>query len=62
MFKPSPNGGSSVTTPFPNVLNKTPASPYPMLTNVFARKINKISPPTKIGRPSFCNFSIYNFN
>ena len=61
IFNPSPNGGSSVTTPLPNVLNKTPASPYPIFTNVFARNMNKINPPTKIGSPSFCSFSMINF-
>ena len=60
ILRPSPKGGSSVTTPFPNVLNKTPASPYPIFTNVFARKMNNKRPPTKIGSPSFCSFSMIN--
>ena len=43
IWKPSPKGGSSVTTPPPKVLNKTPASPYPMLIEDLEIKIKAMA-------------------
>ena len=56
ILKPSPFGGWSVTTPPPNVLNRTPASPDPIFTedleiNTINNNDNKI-----IGKPTFGKF------
>ena len=63
ILNPSPNGSESVTTPPPNVLNNTPASPYPILTDDFqsANKtsITNIIPPTP-NNPPLVSFGISN--
>ena len=44
-WKPSPSGGCSVTTPPLKVLNRTPASPYPILIEDFIKLYNNITNP-----------------
>ena len=52
MWKPSSKGGSSVTTPPPKSLYKTPASPLPIVTKDYATtnnpKVSMISNGTPI--------------
>ena len=60
ILNPSPFGGFSISTPPPSVLNNTPASPEPILTDdLEIKRISKID-NSIIGNPIFGKFFIFN--